>query len=169
MERAKQSLDRVLGIVLIGLMAVAVVNVLWQVFARFILNDPSSFTEELARFLLIWIGVLGAGYGVGQHDHLALELLPENLEGPAREWLRIGIQACIAFFALTVLIGGGLRLVYIQLTLGQTSASLNISLGYVYAVLPLSGAVMVFYTAVHISGHLRALRDETWRNQAHDE
>lgn len=168
MERAKQGLDRVLGILLIGLMAVAVINVLWQVFARFVLNDPSSFTEELARFLLIWVGVLGAGYGVGQHDHLALELLPENLEGRAREWLQIGIQAFIGVFALAVLIGGGFRLVYIQLSLGQTSASLNIPLGYVYTVLPLSGIVMVFYAAVHISGHLRTLRDEAWTDHAHD-
>lgn len=160
MERAKQGLDRVLGVVLVALMATAVVNVLWQVFARFILGSPSSFTEELARFLLIWVGVLGAGYGVGQHDHLALELLPENLEGRAAEWLQIGIQGFIAFFALAVLIGGGLRLVYIQLSLGQTSASMNLPLGYVYTVLPLSGFVMVFYAVVHIVGHLRAIQDE---------
>lgn len=173
MERAKEVLDRTLGILLIGLMGVAVVNVLWQVFARFVLGTPSSFTEELARFLLIWVGVLGAGYGVGQHDHLALELLPQHLEGKAREWLKIVIQGFIAVFALAVLIGGGLRLVYIQLSLGQTSASMNVPLGYVYTVLPLSGFVMVFYAVVHIRGHLRALREKAWvdpsPNQATDE
>lgn len=161
MDRAKRALDRVLGAFLIFLMGAAVVNVLWQVFARFVLNSPSSFTEELARFLLIWVGILGGGYAVGQHDHLALELLPQNLEGRAQEWLKIAIQGCIIAFSLAVLIAGGLRLVYIQLTLGQTSASLGIPLGYVYTVLPLSGAVMIFYSVVHISGHLRALRGET--------
>lgn len=158
MEQAKQVLDRLLGALLIVFMGVAVVNVLWQVFARFVLNAPSSFTEELARFLLIWVGVLGAGYAVGQHDHLALELLPERLEGRAEEWLNIAIQVCILGFALAILMVGGLRLVYTQLTLGQTSASLGIPLGYVYLVLPLSGAVMVFYAIAHIREHLRALR-----------
>lgn len=160
MEIAKRVVDRVLGAFLIAIMGASVVNVLWQVFTRFVLNAPSSFTEELARFLLIWIGVLGAGYAVGQRDHLALELLPEHLEGRTREWLNIAIQGCILVFAIAVLIAGGLRLVYIQLTLGQTTASLGISIGYVYLVLPLSGAVMVFYAIAHISGHLQALREE---------
>lgn len=160
MERAKQVLDRLLGVFLIFLMGAAVVNVLWQVFARFVLDAPSSFTEELARFLLIWVGVLGGGYAVGQHDHLALELLPQNLEGRAQEWLKIAIQGCIIAFSLAVLIFGGLRLVYIQLSLGQTSASLGLPLGLVYLVLPLSGAVMIFYSTVHISGHLRALDED---------
>jgi len=164
MDRAKRVVDRLLGAFLIAIMGVSVVNVLWQVFTRFVLNAPSSFTEELARFLLIWIGVLGAGYAAGQRDHLALELLPERLEGRAREWLNIAIEGCIIAFAVAVLIVGGLRLVYIQLTLGQTSASLDIPIGYVYLVAPLSGAVMVFYAIVHISGHLRALRAETADN-----
>lgn len=159
MEVAKRAVDRVLGAFLIALMGASVVNVLWQVFTRFVLNVPSSFTQELARFLLIWIGVLGAAYAVGQHDHLALELLPERLEGRAREWLNIAIQACILVFAVAVMIGGGLRLVYIQLTLGQTSASLEVPIGYVYLVLPLSGTAMVFYCIAHVSGHVRALRD----------
>lgn len=159
MKRAKRVLDRMLGALLIVLMGAAVVNVLWQVFARFVLNAPSSFTEELARFLLIWVGVLGAGYAVGQHDHLALELLPDRLEGRAQAWLKIAIQGCILGFALAILIVGGVQLVYTQLSLGQTSASLGLPLGYVYLVLPLSGAVMVFYAAVHIRGHLRTLRE----------
>lgn len=159
MDQAKKMVDRGLGIVLISLMGIAVINVLWQVFSRFVMGNPSSFTQELARFLLIWIGVLGAGYGVGQHDHLALELLPEYLERPARTWLQIGIQSFIALFAIGVLIGGGLRLVYIQLSLGQASASLEIPFGYVYLALPLSGVVMTFYALVHIAEGLSMIRD----------
>lgn len=161
MDQAKTYVDRVLGSVLIVLMAAAVLNVLWQVFSRYVLGDPSSFTQELARFLLIWVGVLGAGYGVGQHDHLALELLPEKLEGRSEEWLQIAIQGFIVLFSIGVLIIGGLRLVYVQLSLGQTSASLNLPIGYVYLVLPLTGVVIAFYSLTHVSGHLHALRTES--------
>ena len=161
MEQAKRVVDRILGPVLVGLMAIAVINVLWQVFSRYVLGAPSSFTQELARFLLIWVGVLGAGYGVGKHDHLALELLPNRLTGRAQAWLRIVIQGCIVLFAGGVMIAGGLRLVYIQLSLGQTSASLNVPIGYVYLVLPLTGVLMAFYSFVHIRGHLRTLQNES--------
>jgi len=161
MQQVKQVVDRGLGVLLIGLMGISVVNVLWQVFSRFVLAAPSSFTQELARFLLIWIGVLGAGYSVGQRDHLAFDLLPERLEGRAREWLHILIQGFVITFAVAVMIVGGLRLVYIQLTLGQTSASLGLPIGGVYLVLPLSGLVMVFYALGHIYGHWRALQSGT--------
>ena len=155
MNRTKQIVDRGLRIVLVALMGASVVNVLWQVLRRFILGAPSSFTQELARFLLIWIGVLGAGYTVGTREHLALELVPEQLEGATQARLRIVIQSFIVLFAAAVMIVGGSRLVYVQLTLGQTSASLNIPIGLVYVVLPLTGVVMVFYSAVYIQARLQ--------------
>lgn len=150
-QRIKAGLDTVLGGALVGLMAVAVLNVLWQVATRFVLGDPSSFTEELARYLLIWIGVLGAGYAVGQRAHLALELLPERLKGAAKRRLERLIFGGVGVFALFVMVGGGARLVYLQFTLGQTSPTLGWPLGAVYAVVPLSGLVMLAYVALHMA------------------
>jgi TRAP-type C4-dicarboxylate transport system permease small subunit len=141
-------------------MGVAVLNVLWQVFTRFVVAAPSGFTEELARYLLIWVGILGSGYAAGTRSHLALELLPERLEGAALHRLRIVIEACVLTFALVVMVGGGLRLVYILLLSGQTSSALNILVGYVYAVVPLSGLVIAFYNVVHIVEETRALNGE---------
>jgi len=147
-QRFKSGLDKALGGTLVALMTVAVLNVLWQVATRFLLGDPSSFTEELARYLLIWIGVLGAGYAVGQRAHLALELLPERLEGRSLERLERVIFGCVAAFALFVMVGGGVRLVYLQFMLGQTSPTLGWPLGAVYAVVPLSGLIMLVYTGL---------------------
>ncbi len=56
----KNKVDKVIQNLLVFLMALMVLNVLWQVFTRFIMNDPSSFTDELSRYLLIWLGLLGA-------------------------------------------------------------------------------------------------------------
>lgn len=149
-QRFKSRLDKILGGALVVLMTVAVLNVLWQVVTRFILGDPSSFTEELARYLLIWIGVLGAGYAVGQRAHLALELLPERLEGRSLQLLERLIFGCVAAFALLVMVGGGIRLVYLQFMLGQTSPTLGWPLGAVYTVVPLSGVIMLVYTVLQI-------------------
>ena len=59
MVNVKNTIDKILEWTLVVSMSLLVVDVLWQVFSRFILQNPSSFTEELARFLLIWVGLLG--------------------------------------------------------------------------------------------------------------
>jgi len=159
LEDVTAVVDRILRWMLVALMGVAVLNVLWQVFTRFVVNAPSGFTEELARYLLIWVGILGSGYAAGTRSHLALELLPEKLEGAALHRLRIVIELCMMIFAVVVMVAGGLRLVYVMLQAGQTSSSLNVLIGYVYTVVPLSGLLITFYNVVHIVEEARALRE----------
>ncbi len=159
MTRTTRVVDSVLGWVLVALMGIAVVNVLWQVFTRFVLADPSSFTDELARYLLIWIGLLGASYAAGRQMHLAIDLLPARLTGRPRFYLGVLIEACIFLFALSVLVIGGIHLVALTLTLGQTSAALHVPLGYVYFVLPLSGLLMMFFSVGAVMQQRAALHE----------
>lgn len=153
MTKSTAAVDRALGWVLVALMGVAVVNVLWQVFTRFVLADPSSFTDELARYLLIWVGLLGASYAAGRHMHLAIDILPSKLKGRRRFYLSLLIEGCVFLFALFVLVYGGLKLVTLTLTLGQTSAALHVPLGYVYLALPLSGLLMMFFSVSAVVKH----------------
>lgn len=129
-------------------MGLLVINVLWQVFTRFILRDPSSFTEELARYLLIWVGLLGAAYAAGQRMHLALGILPAKLKGRNRRALHLFIEGATFLFAFLVLVVGGARLVWITFILDQTSAALQLPIAFVYLVAPISGLLIMFY-AVH--------------------
>ena len=147
-KKAKDKVDSILAWTLIVLMAANVFNVLWQVFTRFILKNPSAFTEELARFLLIWVGLLGAAYATGRKMHLAIEVILERLEGKIREIAEFAIQFFILLFALLVMVVGGIRLVGITLALEQISAALRVKLGYVYLVLPISGLLIMFYALV---------------------
>ncbi|MCM4158186.1 TRAP transporter small permease [Gramella sp. AN32] len=141
----KKSLDKMLGSFLVFLLGVMVLAVLWQVFSRYVMQSPSSITEELARYLLIWIGILGAAYAAGQQDHLAINLLEEKLNKQNRKRLKIGIDLLIIFFCVTVLVIGGGNLVYVNYDLGQTSAALEIPLYIVYTVVPLSGLLVIVY------------------------
>lgn len=141
----KKKLDKILGGFLVFLMSIMVLAVLWQVFSRYIMDSPSSITEEMARYLLIWIGILGAAYASGQQEHLAINLLEEKLNKKNRKRLRIGIDLLIIFFCATVLIIGGGNLVYVNYDLGQTSAALEIPLYIVYLVAPLSGLLIIVY------------------------
>lgn len=157
-ERLKARVDHLLGGALALLMGGLVLDVLWQVLTRFVLSSPSSFTDELARYLLIWVSLLGGAYTAGQRMHLAIDLLPTRLTGRARHAVGALIEGVVLLFALAVMVVGGARLVGLTLLLGQTSAALQIPLGYVYTVLPLSGALIAFYSLVFLDEHLRGLR-----------
>jgi TRAP-type C4-dicarboxylate transport system permease small subunit len=166
LERVKKRIDRLLELVLIFLMGANVLNVLWQVFTRFVLKDPSSFTEELARFLLIWVGLFGASYAAGKKMHLAIDVVLQTLKDKKRVGAEIVIQAFIFLFSLFVMVVGGMRLVAITLTLNQISAALRIKLGYVYFALPLSGLLIMFYASVFIIERLQALSGKRLADEA---
>ena len=85
MQKLTQIITKVLEIVLIILMTGIVIDVTWQIFTRFILRDPSSYTEELAGFLLIWIGLLGASYALYTKVHLGIDILTSKLVGFRRK------------------------------------------------------------------------------------
>lgn len=158
LKNIKMKVDVILKWLLVLIMAAMTLNVLWQVFSRFILQNPSSYTEELARYMLIWIGLLGASYVSGQKMHLAIDLLSTKLKGKNKSMLEIVIQLFVLLFAFFVMVVGGIRLVQITLTLNQISAALQIPLGYVYTVVPISGSLMVFYSIYYMVQEFRYIK-----------
>ena len=150
MKVLRKYIDKFLAFALIITMTVLVIDVVWQVLARYIVKSPSSFTDELARYLLIWVGLLGSAYAMGKKKHLAIDLLPSKLSGKPRVILDNFISILIILFAGLVLVVGGIRLVIITLTLEQISPALGIPLGYVYLVLPFSGLLIIFYALYDI-------------------
>jgi len=149
--KLRNKIDFFLFWLLVSLMSVMVLNVLWQVASRYLMQSPSSFTDELARYLLIWVGLLGASYVTGKKLHLAIDILPTHLEGKKARNLHAFINILVALFAFFVMVWGGIKLVYITLTLNQTSAALNLPLGYVYTVLPLSGLMIIYYSIANLT------------------
>lgn len=148
LTRLGQFIDGIVVTTLVLLMTALVANVLWQVATRFLLDDPSSVTEEIARFLLMWIGLLGGCYAYRQGSHLGLDLLTAKLSPPARSTSRRLVLLVAGAFAAVILVYGGGKLVWLTLELRQTSAALGVPMGYVYCVLPLSGILIAFYSAV---------------------
>jgi len=139
-------LDRALCWALIGLMTAMVLSVAWQVVSRYVLSAPSSWTEELARYLLIWIGMLGAAWAFRSRMHIGLDLLPKRLTGRSARNLHIFTLGVIALFALTALVIGGGQLMLLTWQLRQTSAALGLPIAFVYSVIPLTGALVVLYS-----------------------
>jgi TRAP-type C4-dicarboxylate transport system permease small subunit len=142
----RKLIDKILEIFLISILSILVLDVLWQVASRYLLADPSKFTDEIAGFLLIWVSLFGAAYVSGKNQHLAINILANKLHGQKRKILRVAINTIIVLFVVFVFLIGGTWLVYTRFHLGQISPALELPLGYVYLVLPLSGFFILYYS-----------------------
>lgn len=150
MDRLYKHINRVIEFILVAIFALLVVDVLWQVFSRYVIGQSSSFTEEFARFALIWLSILGAAYLNGQRGHLAIDFLLRKLSEAKQKKRRIIIEILMLIFALVIMVMGGSNLVYITLLLGQKSSALGIPLGFVYSIVPFSGLLIIFYSIYNI-------------------
>lgn len=157
MKSFTDGITRIVAGFLILLMAVMVLDVTWQVFTRFVLRNPSGFTEELAGFLLIWIGLFGAGYAYRVRAHLGIDVLTAKLPDARKRISEIVVASIVFLFAFFVLLIGGWRLVELTFTLKQISAVMGIPMGYVYLVLPLTGLLFMYYSVYFI---LEALKEK---------
>ena len=142
---------RILEWFMIIIFALLVLDVLFQVFSRYLLGTSFTWTEECARFALIWMTILGAAYLNGKKEHLSMDFLYQKFSLANKRKASIIIEVLIFLFALIVMVIGGLNLVYTTLHLEQLSGTLRIPLGYVYAVMPFSGFLIMCFSLYHIS------------------
>jgi len=147
------------------LMAAMVLCVTWQIVSRYLLADPSQWTEELARFLLIWIGLLGGSYAYHVKMHLGLDLLSQKLRGNPRKVYAVVVHALVAVFSAAVFVVGGLRIVQMTTELKQYSAALGVPMAFVYSALPISGAMLILYAVVGMVAALRGDDDLSGVNE----
>ncbi|HDY8017738.1 TPA: TRAP transporter small permease [Vibrio vulnificus] len=149
--------DRAIGAGVSILTVSLVVCVVWQVFSRFVLASPSTSTDEIARFLLMWCGLTGAAYMVGQNQHLSIEVLGSHLTGVKKLVLNIAVQMFIATFAIMVMIYGGIVQYNTISMTGQLTPSLGMPMSYIYVVVPISGFIILMYNAFNIVDYLKEM------------
>lgn len=135
-----------------------VTSVTWQVFSRYVLNDPSSFTDELARYLMIWFGLLGASYLFGKNGHLAITLFIHSIGRKYQKPSYILIHLTSLSFVFLAMIKGGIQLM--GRTTMQFSPALQIPMSYVYFILPLAGSLMCIYILFNIANLLATPSNE---------
>ena len=147
MKILNKILETLLGVVV----AVMVAGCFWQVFTRFVLNSPSKYTEELLRYLLIWMTMLGVPYAYGKDSHLSINLVTRSLMA------KIGIEILILFLSIFVMIAGGW--IVTMNSSGQISPALHMPMELYYACVPVGGVMMVFYCINRLGGFLREWKD----------
>ncbi|EGU32080.1 putative small integral C4-dicarboxylate membrane transport protein [Vibrio ichthyoenteri ATCC 700023] len=149
MKKLVEYINKSLATFTVSLSTFLVLCVVWQVLSRYIIGRPSTVTDELARYLFMWVALIGAAYTTGQKRHLAIDLLTMKLKGKRKLVNELIIQIAIAVFAFVVLVYGGSNLAIKTLATGQLTPALGWEMGYIYFCLPISGALMIFYSVVY--------------------
>jgi TRAP-type C4-dicarboxylate transport system permease small subunit len=142
----KKGLDVTLEAITAISMGALVLDVTWQVITRFILNNPSSWTEELATYLMIWVGLLGSAVALNRKAHLGIDYFVGKFDVKKRAWIELFVYVCVAVFAVAVLVVGGIQLVSETFLMGQRAPATNIALGYVYIAVPVAGFFIAIYS-----------------------
>ena len=144
--RAKKVLDNILELLVTVSMGILVVDVVWQVVTRYVMKNPSSWTEELATFLMIWVGLLGASVALNRGAHLGIDYIVSKMSQRKAMYVSLFVFTSIMLFSLSVMVIGGIQLVHRVLITNQVSPALGLKMGYVYLAIPISGLFLVIYS-----------------------
>ena len=148
MKQLRTVLDKILS-VLCGVSFLAMVLLsCWQVFTRYILGNPSSWSEELVSYLFAWMTLLGTSYVCGERGHMNIPILIDRLSGATKKGFHIFSEVIALIFAAVILVYGGVQIT--SLAMGQMTSSLGVAMGVFYVVLPLCGVLNVIYSIINI-------------------
>ncbi|GAA4526754.1 TRAP transporter small permease [Brachybacterium paraconglomeratum] len=148
-----RGLNRSLGITTAILFTIMVLAVVWQVFTREVLQSPAAWTEELAKYIFVWTSLVGAALVFSERGHIAVTFVVERLPRAGRVIASLLIQCVILFFALVVLVYGGILAA--QNTWAQQLTALPGTIGQAYLVLPLTGVIIALIAVLHLIEDVR--------------
>lgn len=153
----RKIIDKIIEVMCTAIMGYMVLAVCWQVITRFVLKNPSTVTEEILRYLLVWTTMVGGAYAYGRRKHLSINMLAKKLPPRAQKLLDIFVQAIVIAFCVVVMIIGDLRLV--ETTFNQISSALHLPMPYVYASILVGGVLIIFYAIIFIFEDIKAMRE----------
>ena len=159
LRRIERGLDAIIQPVVFAGMAALIGVITLQIVSR-VLFSAVGWTEEVARFLLVWITFLAGTLAFQRGRHIAVTFAVDALPGRLRQIARIAALLVVLAFMVTLIVIGYR---YMQVQSFQKSASLRLSMTYVYAVMPICAAIMAWYALVDIIELL--LGDETTHAQ----
>jgi len=151
-ERVESIVNHVEDGLALGLVSVIVLSVFLQVFCRYILQAPLSWTEELARSCLIYLTFVGSSLAIRLKGHFVLEILVMRLPCKLHLVWELILLGIILFFLGVLLVYGTLMLPMLSL---QMSASLQIPMSYIYLAIPIGSSLMFFHVFLMIWRRMR--------------
>jgi len=136
-------LNKLVEYVVAVLLTVMVVTVFLQVIFRFVIHSSLPWSEELARYILVWISFLGASIGVKRKAHIGVSVITNMLGGVAAKIVSVLIPFLSAVFFLFLAIYGYRIL---DIVTYQLSPAMEISMAFPYSSITVSGVLMLLYS-----------------------
>lgn len=148
MKALRKILDMILNLLAGGSFLIMTALTCWQVFTRYVLGNPSTWSEELVGYLFAWMSLFGACLVTGERGHMNIPIIVD-MAAPGLKKLLLSLGEIIAFlFSMVILMYGGTQIT--SLALGQMTSSLGVAVGVFYVVMPICGAVNMIYTILNI-------------------
>ena len=153
MNKLRSYTNRLLDVLAGASLLAMVLLTTWQVVARYILKDPSTWSEELVSYLFAFASLFGAAIVSGERNHMNIGVVVEKLNPKLQLFFGIFAEVIAMLFSAAILIYGGIQIS--TLAMGQMTSSLHIPIGVFYVVMPLTGGLIILYSILNIAGILR--------------
>ena len=127
---------------LIAIVAVMTVVVFLQVLYRYVFAQPLQWSEELARYLFVWLSIIGAALALQKKGHFGLDFLYKRLPNRFRRTAEFPVYLLMGIVISVILFQG---IILVQKTALQESPAMGISMAWAYASLPVGGALMAIH------------------------
>jgi TRAP-type C4-dicarboxylate transport system permease small subunit len=151
MSKISHIFEKITVVLVACLLMVLTFNVFFQVLSRHLIKIPMVWTEEIARFSFIWCAFLGASLAVKNKAHFAVELLTKRFLS-LRKAFAVFVSFCIMTVAGVFLIQG---VRYSIMGLERISPTVNIKMIWIYASIPVSACLMLFYVVEQLIDELK--------------
>ncbi len=135
------ALDRMARVTVMALVAAMTAIVLLGVFFRYVLGHALPWTDEVSRYLMIWMGFLGSGVALREGSHVAMTIFLDMASPSLRRKMLLLIRCLSLGFLLSVIWAGGILVVSIR---SQVSAVLRISMTWAYLAIPIGCLLIAF-------------------------
>ena len=143
MNKIFEIIKKILYIICISSIALMLVIIFFQVISRYFFGYTFDWSEELARFLFVWVVFIGSALIIGDKGHMAVKILPEKLKGTLAGVVLEGfIKLCSLYFVFLFIVQG---FKMSKTMMFQTSPALGLPMGIVYFIIPVSGVLMLLY------------------------
>lgn len=155
MQGLRKLLDKTIMFICVTLFIEMTIVGTYQIVTRYFFNSPSTVSEEIVTYSFTWLSILGAAYVFGRRAHLCMTFFSSKFTGHKRVLMDIFSEIMVMVVAIPLLIYGGYLMAQENIT--QETASLGVSVGLMYAVLPISGVVICIYGIMNILDLIKVL------------
>lgn len=143
MKKVVNAINLIIMYILFVLLIVLTIATFTQVLFRFVLQQPLAWTEELARYCLVWITFLGAAFAMGKKAHVGLEFFKAKLPKLGQDIIAILVLLLNITFFMIILVQG---YELMNRSMSQLSPVLRLPMGVVYSVMPISAILLIINT-----------------------